>query len=98
MIFVPFPEKVNCKTVNGFKVEMVKTIEKSVPHWESLCDKGHQYLFSDDALNWNDANEMCKLLGGYLVKIESRHENNCLLVYAMNNGLQNEWWRTSGIY
>ena len=60
------------------------------------CAKGHKYLFSEETADWNEAKEMCQILGGYLVKIENRHENNCLLVYAMNNGLEDEWWRTSG--
>ena len=69
------------------------------PHWVPLCNEGHQYLFSDlsqDWLNWNEAKEMCQLLGGYLVRIETRHENNCLLVHAMKNELH-EWWWTSGL-
>ena len=67
------------------------------PHWEPLCDEGHQYLFSDipQPLDWNSAREMCQLLGGYLVRIENRQENNCLLVHAMKNELQSWWW-TSG--
>ena len=65
------------------------------PHWEPLCDKGHQYLFSEETLDWNNAREMCQLLGGYLVRIENQHEHNCLLVYAMKNELHNWWW-TSG--
>ena len=65
------------------------------PHWEPLCDKGHQYLFSEEAVDWNNAREMCQLLGGYLVRIENQHENNCLLVYAMKSELHNWWW-TSG--
>ena len=65
------------------------------PHWEPLCDKGHQYLFSEETLDWNNAREMCQLLGGYLVRIENQHENNCLLVYAMKSELHNWWW-TSG--
>ena len=62
------------------------------PHWEALCDKGHQYLFSEETVDWNSAREMCQLLGGYLVRIENRHENNCLLVHAMKNGLHTWWW------
>ena len=74
----------------------VKDEKSFAPHWEQLCDKGHKYLFSEETANWNDAREMCVLLGGYLVKIENLHENNCLLKYALNNGLGNKWWWQSG--
>merc|ERR1719350_819877 len=80
--------------VNSFKLpELVKETKSQVPNWVSLC--GHQYFFSEDKISWNSARETCHLLGGYLVKIDNRHENNCLLDYAMPQGLFNWWW-TSG--
>ena len=83
--------------VNCFKLkELEVTSKTSNPHWEQLCRKGHQYLFSEDALDWNEAKAMCELLGGYLVRIEDIHENNCILKYALNNGYQNNYWWTSG--
>jgi len=69
--------------------------EPKSPNWVQLCDEGHQYLFSEELLDWNNAKEMCELLGGYLVRIENRHENNCILVHAQNTG-QHSWWWTSG--
>merc|ERR1719315_517953 len=80
--------------VNSYKLEKAKALKISVPHWVSLCDKGHKYLFSEDALDWNSAKEMCELLGGYLARIENRHENNCLLVHAQNNALHQWWWHS----
>ena len=68
----------------------------SSPDWVQLCDEGHQYLFSDNSANWYEAEEMCQSFGGYLVRIENRHENNCILVYAQTNNLH-DWWWTSGI-
>ena len=83
--------------VNCFKLNKLEVTSKtSTPDWEQLpCRKGHQYLFSEDALDWNEARAMCELYGGYLVRIEDIHENNCLLKYALNNGYENRWW-TSG--
>ena len=80
-------------SVKSFELSQQNDNKSYTPHWEPLC--GHLYLFSEERVDWNTAREMCKLLGGYIVRIESRHENNCILVYALNNGLQ-DWWWTSG--
>ena len=84
---------VNCLKLKELEV----TSKTSTPHWEQLCrkDLDHKYLFSEEAVDWNNARAMCELLGGYLVRIEDIHENNCLLKYALNNGYENRWW-TSG--
>ena len=65
-------------------------LANSVPSWVQLC--GHQYLFSEFTHNWYDARDECRLYGGYLARIESRHENNCLVSHAINNGLHHSWW------
>ena len=83
----------NALAVNSSKLENESKI--SVPQWVSLGNEGHKYLFSDEAVDWNSAREMCQLLGGYLVQIQSRHENNCLLAYGQNNLSPVVWW-TSG--
>ena len=70
-------------SVKSLKLSQSNDTKSYTPHWEPLC--GHQYLFSEEKVDWNAAREMCKLLGGYIVRIESRHENNCILVYAQNN-------------
>merc|ERR1712109_110452 len=80
-------------SVKSFKLSHPNDTKSYTPHWEPLC--GHQYLFSEEKVDWNAAREMCQLLGGYIVRIENRHENNCILVYAQNNGLH-YWWWTSG--
>ena len=66
------------------------------PQWVQLCEQGHQYLFSEDIENWSDAGAACQLFGGYLVKIENRHENNCILYHAQSNSPEYVWWWTSG--
>ena len=75
----------------------IKDQKLSAPHWVRLCDKGHKYLFSEEAVNWNDARAMCQLLGGYLARIENRHENNCILAYAQTNQLHTYWWHSGNI-
>ena len=87
--------------VNSLKLTESNENRPVTPHWEPLCDnlspndKQHQYLFSDELIDWESSREMCELLGGYLVRIDNRHENNCLLNYTMNNEMH-EWWWTSG--
>ena len=91
--------------VTSFKLDQRKDIEShtSDDTWVSLCDKGHKYLFSEDfsgepdLADWGYAKLKCGYLGGYLVRIENRHENNCILVYAQKQGLHHYWW-TSGMY
>ena len=92
-----------CKTITIFVkiflgiICLVKVGAKpSAPQWKQLCDKGHQYLFSEETADWNNAREMCELFGGYLVRIENRHENNCILYHALTNGLHQGYWWTSG--
>ena len=83
--------------LSNVKVSSTKLL--SSPDWIQLCDEGHQYLFSDNSANWYEAEEMCQSFGGYLVRIENRHENNCILKHAYNayNGQLGFWW-TSGIH
>ena len=90
--------------VTSFKLDERKDIEShtSAGTWVSLCDKGHSYLFSEDfygepdLADWAYAKLKCGYLGGYLVRIENRHENNCILVHAQKQGLHHYWW-TSGV-
>ena len=84
--------------VNSLNLAEIKDQKLSAPHWEPLCDKGHKYLFSEEVANWNDAREMCQLFGGYLARIENRHENNCILAYAQTNQLYAWWWHSGNIY
>ena len=67
---------------------------ESAPSWVSLCGKA--YLFSDDVETWAEAGAECRLYGGYLVRIESLHENNCLVAHAMQAGLHDDRWWTAG--
>merc|ERR1712241_523714 len=84
--------------VKSFKLtdDMKVNTKSLTPHWVQLCDQGHQYLFSEDEKNWTDAGVTCQLFGGYLVKIENRHENNCILYHAQSNPPEYGWWWTSG--
>ena len=78
-------------TVSSFKLEE----RKSTASWISLCNEGHSYLFSEETANWAESSVICEELGGYLVRIEKRRENNCILVHAQKQGLHHYWW-TSG--
>ena len=91
--------------VSSFKLDEGKDKESLTPGgtWVPLCDEGHRYLFSEDLVNggpdladWTNAEVKCGYLGGYLVRIENRHENNCILVHAQSQGLHHYWW-TSGL-
>ena len=65
---------------------------------------GHVYLFSEELLEWEEARDMCSLLGGFLVQIESQHENNCILKFCVETELTDWWWssgndlETPGVY
>ena len=79
--------------VNSFKLDEKKNTEVLASSWVPLCDEGHSYLFSEETANWEESSVMCEELGGYLVRIENRHENNCILVprnkdYIIMGGLQ----------
>ena len=78
--------------VSSFKLEERKDTKS---YWVSLCDEGHSYLFSEETGDWAESSVMCEEYGGYLVRIENRHENNCILVHAQKEGLHHYWW-TSG--
>ena len=86
----------------SFKLDKRNKSHNSDDTWVSLCDKGHRYLFSEelngepDLADWAYAKLKCGYLGGYLVRIENRHENNCILVHAQNQELHHYWW-TSGL-
>ena len=86
----------------SFKLDKRNKSHNSDDTWVSLCDKGHRYLFSEyiygepDLVDWAYAKLKCGYLGGYLVRIENRHENNCILVHAQKEGLHHYWW-TSGL-
>ena len=87
--------------VNSFKLDGKKNTKALVSSWVPLCDDRpgdrHSYLFSEETANWEDSSVICEELGGYLVRIENRHENNCILVHAQKQGLHHYWW-TSGMY
>ena len=57
--------------VNSLKLTESNENKPVTPHWEPLCDnlssngtKQHQYLFSDETIDWEGAREMCVLLAG----------------------------------
>ena len=63
-----------------FCTKMLLCLSLSMPSWVSLCDEGllltlcqslydktmpgHVYLFSEELLEWEEARDMCSLLGG----------------------------------
>ena len=75
----------------------------SLPDWvPSDCeddggvDGGHQYFFSDIKLSWFDASDECNLYGGYLLRIDSLEEQNCLLKYGQSANLNSAWFWQDG--
>ena len=73
-----------------------------LPDWVSLdCDGDHQYFFSDQRLSWFDASDECNLYGGYLLRIDSLEEQNCLLKYGHSANIQvrGSWfWQDGNSY
>merc|ERR1719260_370819 len=70
------------------------TDQDNSPHWVDIC--GGSYLFSEDTKNWNDASDMCLLLGSHLLQIDNLTENYCLLEYAHKQGIDSDvgWWHS----
>ena len=69
-----------------------------LPDWVSLdCDGNHQYFFSDQKLTWSEASDECNLYGGYLLRIDSLEEQNCLLKYGYLANLAGPWFWHDGI-
>lgn len=81
-------------SVCGLLVLALGASGESAPSWVALCGKG--YLFSDYTETWDEAGADCELYGGYLVRIESRHENNCIMRHAVQEDLKHAYWWTSG--
>ena len=69
----------------------------SIPEWQELhCEEGHKYLFSEDVTDWETARLECQLLGGWLVDLRTRKEQNCLLRYAKAAGVPESWYWHDG--
>ena len=70
----------------------VELCADKLPWWFTL----HEYHFSDTELNWVEARAECEMYGdgSYLVAIENRLENNCLLEHAMEIGEHGWWWHS----
>merc|ERR1712029_921473 len=67
--------------------------DATLPQWQDLeCEKGHKYLFSEEARPWQDAKEECELYGGWLVDIRSQAEANCLMRYGTSLGDCHSYW------
>ena len=65
----------------------------------NLIQAGHKYLFSEVALNWEDARAECELYGGWIVDVNDVYEENCLLQYATTTvGIidTDSWFWTDG--
>merc|ERR1719312_1950666 len=76
-----------------------------VPEWQPLgCQPGHKYLFSFRTRTWQDAMDECALYNGWLLRIGTRREQNCLIRYAREAGLSAVYYHdgtdaeTEGVY
>ena len=57
------------------------------------------FVQNDGALNWEDSVGQCQLYGGWLVDIRDIYEHNCLVEYAMTNGIdQGAYWTDGDLY
>merc|ERR1739844_227442 len=77
----------------GIGILVALSSGSTLPKWENLnCEEGHKYLFSDVTHTWHDARDECELYGGWLVSINDRHEQNCLLEYAQSAVHHGYFW------
>ena len=53
---------------------------------KSFSFKGHTYAYYDEAKTWEEAKEFCESMGGHLVVITSKEENDALWAFANTVG------------
>merc|ERR1712193_32127 len=71
----------------------------AIPSWVNLsCQPGHKYLFSNTGLVWTEAMVECQLYGGYLLHIDNRREQNCLLNYALNSTISGTYFHDGKLF
>ena len=46
----------------------------------------NEYVFIDDARNWDDANAICRANGGELPSVSSPRQNDALKAFVVGNG------------
>ena len=54
----------------------------------SFSFKGHSYALFSNADTWEDAEKYCESLGGHLVTINSKEENDAVWAFARNSGYE----------
>ncbi|MCD8214364.1 MAG: InlB B-repeat-containing protein [Clostridiales bacterium] len=57
----------------------------------SIDYNGHTYTLYDDSLTWNEANNYCNSMGGYLATITSENEQS-LIESLLENGNKKQYW------
>ncbi|CAC5383992.1 MRC [Mytilus coruscus] len=65
------------KKVLGLDTDL-KSIETDLAKKQWRKYNGHCYYLGDDVKSWFDAERKCKHIGGHLVKIDDKSENNWL--------------------
>ena len=53
---------------------------------------GHYYKFFNLSMNWHEANQFCKKLGGHLVTITSKAEQAAIQNFIFYDGKKNYYW------
>lgn len=80
MIFTPL--LVMATDANGEKIEDINT---------KIVFDGHQYQIFDEPLTWHAAKERCKAMGGHLVTITTKEENDFIKDEVLKGGSLYYW-------
>ena len=80
MIFTPLP--VMATDANGEKIEDINT---------KIVFDGHQYQIFDEPLTWHAAKERCEAMGGHLVTITTKEENDFIKDEVLKGGSLYYW-------
>ena len=80
-----------------------RKLPRAVPDWhyDTRCGDQKKYFFSNETKKWEDAHGWCLKLDGYLLELDDREEQNCLLKYAKKKfntteSIHDGWYWHSG--
>eukprot|EP00092_Neocalanus_flemingeri_P049722 GFUD01057247.1.p1 GENE.GFUD01057247.1~~GFUD01057247.1.p1 ORF type:complete len:219 (+),score=43.29 GFUD01057247.1:62-718(+) len=74
------------KKMNGLEQMLEKVLKNTATMWRTLTTGS--YVFLGEPLTWHEARDKCKELGGYLVEINSKGENDLLRSTVIDMGWQ----------
>jgi hypothetical protein len=78
---------VGCHAQTDSITDPETSTDSSCPKSFTLVQDTYCYYMSESDTTWDQANEVCEGLGGWMVSVESAEENTELLSWLENNGM-----------